>query len=114
VLCSQFFLFVGVIIVRFFGCLISVFYRVAFVFLVARYLHLGGFVRSFFALGWRVGLLVFLISVGMCSLHCVGLRRLMIFSVVLNFFIFYYFSGDVWGQAPIWRCFLGLSCCSRV
>jgi hypothetical protein len=45
-----------------------------------------------FALGWRVGFLVFFISVGMCSLHCVGLRRLKFFPVVLKFFLL---GGDV-------------------
>jgi hypothetical protein len=47
----------------------------------------------------------------MCSLHCVGLRRLKFFPVVLNFFLL---GGDVWGRlTPVQRCFLRFSCCSR-
>jgi hypothetical protein len=71
------------------------------------HLHLGGFVCSLLALGWCMEFLVFFISVGMCSLHCVGLRRLMFFFRWCLTFLFN-FSGDVWGQAPIQRCFLHL------
>jgi hypothetical protein len=63
VLCSHFVCSFVVIVVCFFGCLLSVFHRVAFVFLIARCLHLGGFVLFLrlvgawdfsFSSSWRV------------------------------------------------------------